>query len=245
MSYSISVCRRALAGAPPAVFEDRERIPIFSSEEREALLSHLTRCTYEVVGQDDDSLRLHHPAWADIEARLSDRLLSLSSSVDRESIYTICELGAELALDDRFALFNPQEGGVESRAGFGAAGRAGNGCGSPRAGNPRESDCLRNRAPHEKSECARRNGGRVRSRGRPRLRRSWRVGHRPRHRGWPCGTDHPSPYWQGAITLNDDPREVDPADAPWIAEGARSGWQAPALRPVESSAYVAPTPHHH
>jgi len=110
VSYSITIYRRELAGTPAAKFaEDPSAVPLFTPAQHEALRDQLARRGYEAKKKSKDRV-FGHFAYPDIEARLTDRQLTLSSGLSTESVYTILEAGTELGTSDGFALFNPQEG---------------------------------------------------------------------------------------------------------------------------------------
>lgn len=105
MTYSISIYRRELSGSAGAFEENVKTIPLFTAAEQKRL-----RTVLEERGYTAKKKVYGHFAYPDIQARLSDRSLTLSSSSDQEAIFTILELGSELAMDKSFALWNPQDG---------------------------------------------------------------------------------------------------------------------------------------
>src|SRR4051794_2480947 len=106
MTYSISVYRRELAGTPVAMFaEDPEAVPAFTPSQQRKLRDRLVSAGFKAKKSKD---RFGHFANPDIEASLTERELSFSSGINVESVYTILELGAELAMHAEFTCFDFQ-----------------------------------------------------------------------------------------------------------------------------------------
>ncbi len=97
MTYSISIYRRELSGSNGAFEEDVKAIPVFAAAEQKRLRAVLQDRGYTAKKKSKQVFT--HFAYEDIEARLSDRSLTLLSGTDQESIHTILELGSELAME--------------------------------------------------------------------------------------------------------------------------------------------------
>src|SRR4051812_15257778 len=89
--------------------EDPSAVPVFTPEQRKQLHERLTSLGYTAKKKPKDAL-FGHFAFPDIQARLTDRALTLSSGRSTESVYTILETGTELGMAAGFVLFNPQDG---------------------------------------------------------------------------------------------------------------------------------------
>lgn len=107
VSYDVQVYRREVARRDPRFLEP-EKLPLFTAIERRTLTAFLEGRGYGVAPNDPAKARYEHHTFG-ITATLTDRALYLSSSFERESVYTVCELASELAMDAQFCAYNPQD----------------------------------------------------------------------------------------------------------------------------------------
>ncbi len=117
MSYSVYLFRKEVKeqNSDLEFLEDENLVVPFTDEQIESLKASLLRYGYQVEDSDGNTISFNYKGGRDnIKVLLTKKQLAFSSGFSEDGIFEISQTASELADNEEFAKFDPQNGEWEN-----------------------------------------------------------------------------------------------------------------------------------